>query len=226
MNSQAVYIIVPAYNEEAVLRQTVQELLQKYEHIVVVDDGSIRSQSEVLTNLPIAILRHQQNLGQGAALQTGTEYALKKGATVLVHFDADGQHRVSDIEQLIEPVINNQADIVFGSRFLVSATRLPYRRKILLHCARIVNFLFTGFLLTDAHNGLRAMNRKAAQLSAIRENRMAHASAILLSIKKYSLRFKEVPVVVIYNHYSLQKGQSGWNSIRILFDLLIYKLLK
>lgn len=226
MNISLLYIIVPAYNEQLVLRKTVEELLYNYKQIVIVDDGSLTLQSDVLVGLPVTIIRHQQNLGQGAALQTGNEYALQKGANILVHFDADGQHQVSDIKKLIEPIINDRADIVFGSRFLHAHTRPPVFRYIVLQCARYINFLYSGCLLTDAHNGLRAMNRKAAMLLQIRENRMAHASAILLSAKRKKLRLKEIPVTVVYNVYSLKKGQSGWNSIRIVFDLLIHKLLR
>lgn len=92
--------------------------------------------------------------------------------------------------------------------------------------ARYVNFLFTGLLLSDAHNGFRALNRKAAELIRIKENRMAHASEILILVKKHKLRLKEVAVEVRYTEYSKAKGQSGWNSIRILFDLLLHKLLR
>lgn len=226
MNTSLIYIIVPAYNEQSVLRRTVEELLYSYKQIVIVDDGSLTLQSDVLVGLPVTIIRHQQNLGQGAALQTGNEYALRKGANFIVHFDADGQHQVSDIKNLIDPLVHDDADIVFGSRFLDTHTKPPVFRKILLQCARYINFLYSGCLLTDAHNGLRAMNRKAAMLLQIRENRMAHASAILLSAKRQSLRLTEIPVTILYNVYTLNKGQSGWNSIRIVFDLLLHKLLK
>lgn len=226
MINQAIFIIIPSYNEEAVLRSTVEPLLQRGYHIIIVDDGSINEQAFVVTDLPVTVIRHQQNLGQGAALETGTQYALQKGASFIVHFDADGQHDYSDIENLLSPLYANNTDIVFGSRFLSEQPSLPFIRSILLHTARYVNFLFTGLLLTDAHNGLRAYNRKAADLIRITENRMAHASEILLLVKKNKLRFIEVPVKVSYTDYSRTKGQSGWNSIRILFDLLLHKLLR
>ncbi len=226
MSASEIFIIIPSYNEETVLRSTVEPLVLKGYSLVIVDDGSVNEQATFLTDIPVTVIRHEQNLGQGAALETGNQYALTKGATHIVHFDADGQHSFSAIEHLLEPLLNNTADIVFGSRFLTKQSSLPFFRSLLLHAARYVNFAFTGLLLSDAHNGLRAFNRKAAELIRLKENRMAHASEILLLVKKNKLRFSEVAVEVRYTEYSKTKGQSGWNSIRILFDLLLHKLLR
>lgn len=226
MNNSATFIIIPSFNEEAVLRSTVELLLHKGFELVIVDDGSKTEQKKCVDDLPVTVIRHQENLGQGAALETGICYALKKGARYIVHFDADGQHSYSNIEHLLTPIYTNQADVVFGSRFLARHPSLSFTRSLLLHTARYINFLFTGLLLSDAHNGLRAFNRKAAEFIRIKENRMAHASEILLLVKKHKLRFKEVAVEIRYTEYSKTKGQSGWNSIRILFDLLLHKLLR
>jgi polyprenyl-phospho-N-acetylgalactosaminyl synthase len=226
MDHSAIFIIIPSFNEEAVLRSTLEPLLVKPYTIVVVDDGSANDQASFIADLPVTVIRHDQNLGQGAALETGMQYALAKGASYIVHFDADGQHSYADIEHLLIPLHNNNADVVFGSRFLTRQSSLPFARFLLLHTARYINFLFTGLLLSDAHNGLRAFNRKAAELVHIKENRMAHASELLLLVKKNKLRFTEVAVEVKYTSYSRAKGQSGWNSIRIFFDLLLHKLLR
>ncbi len=226
MAHSTTYVIIPSFNEESVLRSTIEPLLNRGYDLVIVDDGSLNEQAKFVADLPVTVIRHEQNLGQGASLETGTQYALAKGASYVVHFDADGQHIYSDIEHLLAPLHNNNADIVFGSRFLTKQSSLPLIRSLLLHTARYVNFLFTGLLLSDAHNGLRAFNRKAAHLIRIKENRMAHASEILLLVKKNNLRFSEVAVEVHYTEYSKTKGQSGWNSIRILFDLLLHKLLR
>ena len=226
MTNSAIFIVIPSFNEETVLRSTVEPLLNGGYEIVIVDDGSTNEQEKFLSDLPVIVIRHPQNLGQGAALETGTQYALSKGASCIVHFDADGQHDFSAIERLLVPIQSNEADVVFGSRFLNKQSSLPFGRSLLLHAARYVNFLFTGLLLSDAHNGLRAFNRKAAELMRIKENRMAHASEILILVKKHKLRFTEIAVEVRYTAYSRAKGQSGWNSIRILFDLLLHKLLR
>lgn len=175
----------------------------------------------------IYLLHHKVNLGQGAALQTGIDFALAINASFIVTFDADGQHSARDITVLLEPLQKNEADIALGSRFLTSGRHNASRkRKWLIKAARWINYFFTGLLLTDAHNGLRAMTAKAAREFHIRENRMAHATEILLFIRRKKLRYKEVPVTISYTDYSRKKGQSGFNSIRIFFDLVLHKLFE
>lgn len=227
MNPASIFVIVPAYNEQTTLRTAVLALLERGYKVVVVDDGSSINQEDGLKDLPIHFIRHPFNLGQGAALQTGNQYALEQGASVLVHFDADGQHLVEDISNLVAPLETGTIDIVLGTRFGNSVSQpIPLMKRMILQVARYFHFILTGLLLTDAHNGLRAMNRKAAEAIVLTENRMAHASEILLLIKKKALRYQEVPVQILYTGYSKQKGQSAWNSIRIFFDLLLHKLFE
>ncbi|HMO33065.1 MAG TPA: glycosyltransferase family 2 protein [Lacibacter sp.] len=226
MHPASVYVIIPCYNEDpAVLRATLQNVLQEGYRLVLVDDGSVRPPAAACDGLPVHLLRHPVNLGQGAALQTGMDYALQQGAAWLVHFDADGQHRAADIAALLQPLEEGRADVALGSRFLGKQSNgVPLLKRVLIFAARYVNYLFTGILLTDAHNGLRAFGRTAAEKIRITENRMAHASELLFLVKKHRLRYCEVPVTVMYTPYARNKGQSAWNSIRIFFDLLLHKL--
>ncbi len=227
MNNASVYIIVPAYNEQEVLNKTISALVTLAYSVVVVDDGSTMNLKEYVKELPVYFLQHQINLGQGAALQTGNQFALKMGAEYIVHFDADGQHQLSDIEKLLQPLIDKECDITLGSRFLNQQEKeVPGGKRAIIHTARYINYMFTGILLSDAHNGLRAMNKKSAGLMVLTENRMSHASEILFLIKKHRLKIKEIPVSILYTNYSKKKGQSIWNSIRILFDLLLHKLFQ
>lgn len=225
MNKSAVYIIIPVYNESAVIAQTLHQLAQSEYSIVVVDDGSTDGSGDVITKFPVHYINHPVNLGQGAALQTGMDFAKMHNALAVVHFDADGQHRVSDIEKLLAPVLNQEYDVVFGSRFLHKSDKaIPFSKKILLQLARYINWIFAGILLTDAHNGLRALSRKALHSIYFSENRMAHASEILLLVKEHNLLFTEVPVTIEYTAYSKRKGQSLWNAVNIIFDLLFKKI--
>lgn len=220
------YVVVPAYNEAPTIRMVVEELLVYKYIVVVVDDGSAKSLADSLTGLPVHYLKHGVNLGQGAALQTGMEYALSQGASYIATFDADAQHRASDIEKMKEAMDKNQLDIVLGSRFLLPSRQIPFSRKLLLQLARFLNFLFTGLYLTDAHNGLRLLNQKAAETIVLKENRMAHATEILSQINTHRLKYSEVPVQISYSAYSLQKGQTNWSGFRILIDLLLAKIFR
>ncbi len=221
-------VVIPVYNEGTVLRQIIESILQKEPvSIIVVDDGSDKPVSQQLTGLPVTVLRHRVNLGQGAALQTGFAWARKKEADIVITFDADGQHDAADIRRLISPLLTNEADIVLGSRFLPGTTApIPLSKKIILHSARYINYLFSGLLLSDAHNGFRAFNKTALEKINLTENRMAHASEILFQLKKHRLVFKEVAVQIHYTSDSKQKGQRTMDSIKVLFDVVLHKLFK
>ena len=222
---RAIFVIIPCYNEAGIIRETIAAVIEKGYSIIVVDDHSIDNTKEQLKEIPLIYIRHRMNLGQGAALQTGITVALKKGAESLVTFDADGQHDANDIERMLKKLREDQLDIVLGSRFLPGAGgNIKAGRKLLLKIACYLNYLFTSILLTDAHNGLRVMNRYAAESIHLTENRMAHATEILKEIKKYDLKFAEFPVHIHYTGYSRKKGQSLLNSIRIFFDLVLNKI--
>lgn len=223
------YIIVPVFNEErSIVHATLQKLLAHFEHVVVVNDGGDPLLLEYLEGLPVYYLRHEINLGQGAALQTGTEFALEMGAGFIGHFDADDQHNVQDLQQMAVFIKEQKLDVVLGSRFLSPghAKAIPFSRRILLKGAVLVNFLFTGILLSDAHNGLRLLSRKAALAIEIQENRQLHATEILWLLKKFKLSFKEFPTKVAYNAYTLKKGQKNVHSFKIFKDLLLSRLIK
>jgi glycosyltransferase involved in cell wall biosynthesis len=226
--NRSVFVIVPAFNEKGVIVSTLQALLCADYNVVVVDDGSTDGTAAHIAGLPIYLLRHAINLGQGAALQTGMTFALKEGAEIIVHFDADGQHRIEDIQTLIEPLCKGEADVVLGSRFLREADRLsvPPQRRLVLRTAVLLNRLATGVWLTDAHNGLRALTANAARKIRLRENGFAHATEILDELYRAHLRYVERPTLITYTDYSKAKGQPIWNALNIGIDLIFKGLFK
>jgi polyprenyl-phospho-N-acetylgalactosaminyl synthase len=227
INNSEILVLVPVYNEGAIAVSTLTQLVHAGYTVIVIDDGSDEPVSKSVGHLPLTILRHRVNLGQGAALQTGFTYAKKLNPSVVITFDADGQHDVEDIPAMIAPIRARQADIVLGSRFLPEGeSDIGLSKKMVLQLARFINFLLSGALLSDAHNGFRALNRLALEKIELTENRMAHASEILFETRRKGLRFCEVPVHIRYTDYSKQKGQSARDSIKILFDLVLHKLFK
>lgn len=225
MEIDGVFVIVPAYNEDAVLAVTVDELLAQNVQVVVVDDGSASPARNLLAGRPVHYLRHLINLGQGAALQTGTDYALRSGAEVVVHFDADGQHDPAAIPTLVSPICAGEIDVALASRFLdpKHARDVPPLKRWVLKAGVVVSWMFTGVWLTDTHNGFRALSRKAAQSMRMEEDGFAHATEILALMRSARLRYREFPAHVRYTEYSRSKGQSVLNSFNIVIDLIIRK---
>ena len=218
------YIIIPAFNESPGLAAVLESLLPLNYGIIVIDDGSTDETYKIAGTFPVLLIRHVFNLGQGAALETGMEAARKLNADFVIHFDADGQHNPSDIAQLLVPLQKDEADIVFGSRFLEKKpSGLNFTKKIILKAGRWINYLITGILLTDAHNGLRAFNKKALHSIHFHQPGMAHASEILYEVRRKSLRYLEMPVHIRYTDYSKRKGQGLLNSVNILFHLFFKK---
>lgn len=230
MNNQFhsdVWLVIAAYNEGAVIADVIANTIKIFPNIAVVDDGSKDITAQAARGAGATVVSHPINLGQGAALQTGIDYALMQNAKIIVTFDADGQHRIEDAVAMINYLSEHQLDVVCGSRFLgVTSETLPLKRKLLLKLAALFTRVTTGIPVTDAHNGLRALSRKAALSIRITQNRMAHASEIISQIHEKSLTFAEIPVEIIYTQYSLAKGQKMSNSINILMDLFLGRIGK
>lgn len=226
-DKRSIFVIIPCYNEARVVRKTVSEVLEKGYSVVVVDDCSRDDSKKQLKGLPIYYLRHRVNMGQGAALQTGIDYAKRKGAKYFVTFDADGQHDSNDIEGMVQLIEKEKSDIVFGSRFLPGAkTNASNSRTFVLNTARFVNYLVSGILLSDAYNGLRLLDRKAAETIKLTENKMAHATQFQVLAAKNKLIYSEYPNNIQYTEYSTRKGLRNWDGIKIFFEILLYKIFQ
>ena len=221
-----VFVVIAAYDEEACLEEVVNEVRARYPNVVVVDDGSADDTFQAARRSAAYVLRHAINRGQGAALQTGIEFALLRGARYVVTFDADGQHRTEDIQALLGPIWRGECEITLGSRFLGQARDIPWSRRLTLRLAVLFTRLVNRIPLTDAHNGLRAFSREAASRIQITLDRMAHASELIDLIADTGLPFKEVPVQIRYTEHSLAKGQSSRGAFRIVFHYLLGRILR
>ncbi len=218
-----IYFVIPAFNEAACVGQVVAQVRSRFPNVVVVDDGSADSTGSAAAQSGAIVLTHLLNRGQGAALKTGVDYALSRGADIIVTFDSDGQHRLEDVQAMISAVRDGSCDVALGSRFLEPGTRVPFVRKLTLKMGVLFTRAVSQVKVTDTHNGLRVLSRKAAQLIQIRQDRMAHASEILDEIGRLKLRFREMPTRIIYSDYSQKKGQRSSAAFRIVWDFLIGK---
>jgi len=221
-----VAIIIPVYNESEVIHSVIESVSKTFNYIVCVDDGSGDASSEEIEKTDAYLIKHPINMGQGAALQTGIEFARTLPVDYFVTFDADGQHRLQDAVNMVKILKSQKKDIVLGSRFLGSTIGMKKSKKLMLKLAIIFSNSTSGIKLTDTHNGLRAFNRMVAETIQITVPDMAHASEILEIIKKNNYTYTEVPVTIEYTDYSRAKGQGLVNAVNIGFDTILRKILK
>lgn len=223
-HSDGIFIVVAAYNEAAAIGQTIESLKFVTSNVVVVDDCSGDPTACIALSAGAQVLRHPINLGQGAALQTGIDYALSRGAAYVVTFDADGQHIAADVPLMFHALRLSGAEIALGSRFLGDAPGMPLARRLMLKAAVTFTHWSGGGKFSDVHNGFRIMTRKFLEHFRFRQNRMAHASEVLEYITKNKILFIEHPVTIAYNEHTLRKGQKNINSIRIILELLLGRI--
>ncbi|REJ07591.1 glycosyltransferase family 2 protein [Microbacterium bovistercoris] len=218
----AAWVVIPLYNEAGVIADVVAGLRPHFANVVCVDDGSVDGSADLAERAGARVVRHPVNLGQGAALQTGIAYALEHtGCEYIVTFDADGQHRVEDALGMVRLAREEDLAIIFGSRFLDDRTNPGWIKKVILKTAVWVTNLTTSLKLTDAHNGLRVIRRDAAERIDLKQDRMAHATEIVLELGRSGLPWREYPVELLYTDYSKAKGQSVLNAVNILVDLVV-----
>ena len=216
-----VWLVIPLYNEGPVIGDVVRGARSVFPNIVCVDDGSTDDSVAQARAAGARVVEHPVNLGQGAALQTGFEYALRQRTMRwVVTFDADGQHQVDDVVAMVAKARGEDLEVVFGSRFLDDRTAPGLLKKLVLRLAIGYTNVTTGTRLTDAHNGLRLLSRGVVERLDITQNRMAHASELVAQIGALDVRYGESPVHILYTDYSRAKGQSLWNSVNILAELI------
>lgn len=215
-----VWVLVPAFNEAEVVGTVVGELRSAFPHVVCVDDGSSDGTADVALEAGAHVVSHPVNLGQGAAIQTGVEYARSQvGARVFATFDADGQHRLTDVITMIERLRCGDVDVVIGTRFASSgAGHIPLSKRLILRTAALLSPASRRLGLTDSHNGLRVFNRTVADSLTLTMSGMSHAGEFVSLIDENDWRVTEQPVEILYTDYSMSKGQSLLNGVNIVFD--------
>lgn len=219
-------VIIPVYNEAQVIAGVVKSVLKKFKYVVCVNDGSKDNSSAEIVTTGAYLVEHPINMGQGAALQTGIEFARQLPVEYFVTFDADGQHRITDVNEMLKVIQSGDYDIILGSRFLGEAIGIKKSKEVILKLAIKFSNFTSGIKLTDTHNGLRVFNKHVADTMQITLPDMAHASEILDIIATNKYRYTEVPVTIEYTDYSRSKGQTLINAINIGFDTLLRKIAK
>jgi len=219
-----VFIVIPAFNEEKTIETLIKELISKYPNykIIISDDGSTDNTAKICNKYDVVHIQHAINRGAGAATKTGFEYAKLKEADILVTMDADGQHAVLDIPNLISPILKDEYDVSIGSR-LIDRHKMPILRRFFNFLGNLVTFAFFGIYLHDTQSGFKAFNKKAITSIDFQSDGFEFCSEIIREIRRNNLKFVEVPIHTIYTDYSLSKGQSLMRGFSMLFKLFFGK---
>lgn len=223
------WLVIPCYNEGSVIQEVIENARQTFPNIVAVNDGSADDSAARIHAGGAHLVNHPVNLGQGAAIQTGVEYARKQpGAQYFVTFDADGQHQVKDVVAMLDRLRSEDVDIIVGTRFgrpRAEDDQVPLIKRIVLKTVVMLSPRTRRLGLTDAHNGLRVFNKRVADELNLRMNGMSHASEFVSLMDEKKWRVAEQPVDILYTEYSMSKGQSLINGVNILADGLLARKL-
>ncbi|NKZ11712.1 glycosyltransferase family 2 protein [Mycolicibacterium septicum DSM 44393] len=222
MRYQDVWIVIPAFNEASIIGDVISDVRSVFPNVVCVDDGSRDDTADVAFAAGAHVVPHPVNLGQGAAIQTGVEYARSRpDARVFATFDADGQHQVKDVMRMIDRLDTDDVDLVVGTRFAGTVTHVPPVKRLILRAAAFLSPQSRSLGLTDAHNGLRVFNRTVADALNLTMNGMSHAGEFIALAAEHHWRVAEEPVEILYTDYSKSKGQPLLNGVNIVFDGLL-----
>jgi len=190
---------LPALNEEKNIASIILQLREKYELVIVCDDGSNDLTSSISEKMGAIVIKHKKNLGYGAAIRSLFTKAQELECDILVTFDSDGQHKVSEIENVIEPIVKNDADIVIGSRFLGSIEgKIPVYRKMGIKVITNLVNSGTGKKITDSQSGFRAYSSKVLKKIIPSESGMGVSTEILIKANKNKFRISEKPITILY----------------------------
>ncbi|MFA4669675.1 glycosyltransferase family 2 protein [Pyrococcus kukulkanii] len=213
-------IIIPAYNEELTIGSVVT-LAKKYGDVLVVDDGSIDRTSDIAKKAGAITLRHEANKGKGQALKTGFRYALENNYDAVVCLDADGQHDPDEIPLLLKPILNGEADMVIGSRYLNGAHKnIPLYRRLGLWVLNKTTALASGAKITDSQSGFRALNRKALENLELSADGYHVESEMIHKLSEKGLRIVEVPINVRYDVPNKHKKHPVTHGVSVLMKIV------
>ena len=209
-----VIIGIPAFNEEKNIAVLIIQLKKIADKIIVCNDGSTDLTSKIAEELGATVVNHEKNLGDGAAIRSIFLKSKNLDGDILVTFDADGQHRIEDINRVIKPIINEESDLVIGSRFLdKSEKEVPQYRKVGIKIITKVTNATIKKQLTDSQSGFRAYSKKVLNELNPSELGMGISTEILIKASAKNFRISEVPIKITYDgntstHNPISHGSS------------------
>lgn len=198
-NKNRIIALIPAYNEERFIGSVVLKTHQYIDKVIVVDDGSSDDTAAIAKAAGAIVIQHDKNMGKGAALNSGFKVARELGAMALVLLDGDGQHRPDDIPAMLDPILNNSADMVVGSRYLSLDSDIPAYRRVGQHTITMLTNAASGVSSTDSWSGFRAFSLRSIENIFFNEGGWGVDPEFQFQAKTLSLKVAEVPIIAIYD---------------------------
>ena len=194
-----IIIGIPAYNEEKNIAGIFSKLRNISNDIIVCNDGSTDLTANIAEDMGAIVVNHEKNLGYGGAIRSIFLKAKDLEGDVLVTFDADGQHRIEDIDGVISPILDNQSDIVIGSRFLDDSEKeVPQYRKMGIKVITKITNATIKKELTDSQSGFRAYSKQVLNEITPSETGMGVSTEILIKASSKAFKISEVPIKILY----------------------------
>lgn len=197
-SNSKVIVVIPAFNEARFIGSTVLKAREYAWRIIVVDDGSTDGTAGIAETAGAFVVRHEFNQGKGAALNTGMCTARELGAQVVVTLDADGQHMPEEMNRLLAPVLEGQADIVVGSRYLDNISHVPRHRTWGHRVFNLLTQAASGVKVSDSQSGFRAFSAQALEALSFHSSGFSVESEMQFLAHELDLRVMEVPVTIQY----------------------------
>ncbi|MBE6485758.1 MAG: glycosyltransferase family 2 protein [Methanosphaera stadtmanae] len=218
-----IYIILSCYNEEETLEEVVDGLIERGFKVIIVDDGSKDNSPIIARKLVkkyypnVYHYRHIINVGLGGAIKTGIQAALRKGADIMITFDADGQHNPDDLYNMYPPLQEGKADVVIAAR---DFDDMPTGRRFGNTVMNYITYVFQGKMVKDSQSGLRAFTSDAANKLELKSPQYGISSEIIGEIHRKNLKLMEVPMTTIYDERTIQKGTNTLVGIKIVLEFI------
>ena len=213
-----IVVVIPAYNEERFIGSVALKARQQAEVVIVVDDGSTDCTAEVAQVSGAVVIKHNQNLGKGCAVNTGFRVALKYSPKVVVLMDADGQHLPEQMQALVKPVLEGRADIVIGSRYIRLTSQVPLQRVWGHRAFNWLTWLASGVASTDSQSGYRAFSPTAVESIVFKSQGFAVETEMQFITHELKLRLIEVPITIQYQD---KPKRSAWGQgMSVLNEML------
>lgn len=220
-----VIAVIPAYNESQRIAVVVERTLKFVDGVVVSNDGSTDDTADAARRAGATVVSHPQNCGAGAATMTGIVAARALRADAIVTLDADEQHDPHDIPSLLQPILGDEADIVFANRF-GQKNRIPFIRRFFNAIGNLVTFAATGKWVNDSQCGFKVFGPRAAREVSIRMSGYEFCTELVREAVQHKWRIAEVPIKVLYSQYTLAKGQSFANGVKTALRILLRSFLR